>query len=50
MLTIDLLLQTATTLNVIPVTLKIVRDQILLIKRLQLVNLRLHTKETNHQL
>ena len=48
-LTLDVLLQTATTTNVIAVILDIVRDQLLFIEILHIVNLRLHTKETKHQ-
>ena len=48
-LTIDLLLQTSTTMNAILVILEIVRDQRLLIGILQIVDLPSHTKETNHQ-
>ena len=47
--TIDLLLQTLTTVNAILVILQIVRDQILLIRIFQIVDLPSFTKETNHQ-
>ena len=48
-LTPDLLLQTATTIKIIPVILEIVRDQLILIEILQIVSLHLQTKETNHE-
>ena len=43
-LTKHLLLQTAITMNIVPVMQKNFRDQLLLIEKLQIVNLRLHTK------
>ena len=43
--TLHLLFQTAITEIFFPVILEIIRDQLLLIEILQLVNLRLHTKK-----
>ena len=43
-LTLDLLLQIATTMNTLPVILQKVRDQLLLIEVFQIVNFRLHAK------
>ena len=48
-LTINLPLRTAFTMNNLPVITKIVQEQLLLIETLQIFNLRLHTKETNLQ-
>ena len=47
-LTPDLFIQTGTTMNIITVIEKIVKDQLLFIEILQIVPLRLQTKETNH--
>ena len=48
-LTLDLQLQTTITMNIIPVIIEKVQDQLLLIEILHIVTLCLHTKETNHQ-
>ena len=47
--TLDLLLQTATTMNTILVILEKVRDQLFPMRILQRIDLNLHTEETNHQ-
>ena len=48
-LTLDLLRQTVTTMNTILVLLEIVRDQLLAIGIFQIVDLFLHTTESNQQ-
>ena len=49
LLTLETRLQTVTTMNTVHINLEIVRDQLLLIGILPIVDLPLHTKETNHQ-
>ena len=50
-LTLDFLLQLTTTMIIIPVILEIVGDQLLLIEKLQIINLCLHKKKpiSNHK-
>ena len=49
LLTLETRLQTVTTMNTVHINLEIVRDQLLLIGILPIVDVPLHTKETNHQ-